>query len=429
MSDLDSKVRPEPPGARRRTCAWQETDEEGSKVGEGDYEDVRNFDEDADLKVSGKAAAPPPPPVQSSSAVRASSQTMPANQQASPIVTEHVVPLERLSQITQIPWVVSAGKRPPRDMKRLDQNVWYVVCKATRWGESTALFLRSTVNDADAGFFKPPMRYANYEFDVGDCVRVSRVGYSASRNKIATDIAIRPSLFKEISPEKLAWQPNDGVAVAGGGQSVVDKAGSKRKAKKKTDAPSSSNGAGSSGGSRKRTQTANDAMGLGGIPWPGVMPSHPMMQHNGSFPNLLFPFSNMPGNIVMSQAFDSFYAPSGGGGAANAANGANRQGGGAQQQAGGGNQAPYLSSPTQSTNLLYPAAQSPLLGGATVSMNRRPSDQLSFSNSFFGLNGLGGGGLSREMSRGESFSAGFGFPTDSPGTKWGELKPASTTSR
>jgi hypothetical protein len=306
------------------------------------------------------------------------------------------ITLEQLSRLTQIPWVVTAGKRPPRDMKRLDPSIWYVVCKTTRWGDTMALFLRSSVNEHDAGFFKPPVRYSTFEFETGDCVRVSRIGYSPSRNKIATEIVIRPSIFKEASPEKLKWVPPDNVA--------PPQPAAKRKKKSKAD------GAGGGGESGVNKRLHKSPPGGGGND-PGsknLAPvgswNHLMLpSHHSSFPNLLYPFAPTM----------SFYPAAGQQDAAGqqaSGSGGSGGGGGLQdmtQYASFYGHAPlldpmqqtFLSRPTQSTNHLMflggqvqPPQQQPALVGAGAGSPRSlPAQQdqghaLSNYNSFsFGI--------------------------------------------
>ncbi len=91
---------------------------------------------------------------------------------------------------SNLAWDETVGKRPPRDMKRLKQSVWYVVCRTAMWGETPSLYLRAWKNTDDNGFFKPPWNYFSYPFQIGDQIQLLTTGYSDSRNKVARDIAI-----------------------------------------------------------------------------------------------------------------------------------------------------------------------------------------------------------------------------------------------
>jgi hypothetical protein len=195
-------------------------DENGSKAGDGDYEDVRCFDEENDLQIlSTTAAAVATHHLQTTSATSASSST--ASAQAAAALTSmapthiggkketrvnrpHPSPvldfggmdpaeLEVVERIVSIPWPAAAGKRPPRDMKRLDTKLWSVVCKVMKWGDTPALFMRhGTLAEAEVefGFYKPPVLFHTYPFQVGDRLQLTTTGYSASRNKIATAIKV-----------------------------------------------------------------------------------------------------------------------------------------------------------------------------------------------------------------------------------------------
>ncbi len=89
-----------------------------------------------------------------------------------------------------VKWDESVGKRPPRDMKRLNKGTWYVVCRISMWGSTPSLYLRSWKDYSDFGFFKPPTPYFSHPFQVGDQIALVATGYSDSRNKIAQEIAI-----------------------------------------------------------------------------------------------------------------------------------------------------------------------------------------------------------------------------------------------
>lgn len=103
---------------------------------------------------------------------------------------------EKVEAAVSMPWTVALGKKPPCDMKRLTLNAYYVIVKVTRWGEATALCLRSVDQPrSDFGFFKPPAHYAEYPFRVGDCVQVTRLGYSPLRNRIASEIRITQTSY------------------------------------------------------------------------------------------------------------------------------------------------------------------------------------------------------------------------------------------
>lgn len=115
--------------------------------------------------------------------------------------------LDEIARLTKLDWPAEAGKRPPRDMKRLDPAVWYVVCRVSKWGEIPALLLRALNHHDDGGFFKPPFRFFSYDFHVGDRLRVSGVGYSASRNKIAIDISIKLTPLTPVPESKRTWLP------------------------------------------------------------------------------------------------------------------------------------------------------------------------------------------------------------------------------
>lgn len=118
-------------------------------------------------------------------------------------------PPERIKELVQMSWPNQEYiHRPPRDMKRLRQSEWYVVCKTLLWGENPALLMRSLSRSSDdAGMYKPPVRYSSFEFQVGDCIQVSEVKYSSSRNKIATDIRIKMTKLFPISLAKRLWTP------------------------------------------------------------------------------------------------------------------------------------------------------------------------------------------------------------------------------
>eukprot|EP00511_Aplanochytrium_stocchinoi_P007021 CAMPEP_0204834508 /NCGR_PEP_ID=MMETSP1346-20131115/20025_1 /ASSEMBLY_ACC=CAM_ASM_000771 /TAXON_ID=215587 /ORGANISM="Aplanochytrium stocchinoi, Strain GSBS06" /LENGTH=327 /DNA_ID=CAMNT_0051967867 /DNA_START=775 /DNA_END=1758 /DNA_ORIENTATION=+ len=92
----------------------------------------------------------------------------------------------------------SVGKTPPRDMKRLSPDTWYIVTKVANWGDAPALFLvseeeKSKDEKSKAEFFKPPKAYWTARFHVGDKVKLSKVGYSASRNLVAIEIEVEPT--------------------------------------------------------------------------------------------------------------------------------------------------------------------------------------------------------------------------------------------
>lgn len=95
-----------------------------------------------------------------------------------------------LQMTINIAWDETVGKRPPRDMKRLKQFSWYVVCRTAMWGETPSLYLRSWKDHDDNGFFKPPWNFFTFPFSVGDQIQVLSTGYSDSRNKVARDIAV-----------------------------------------------------------------------------------------------------------------------------------------------------------------------------------------------------------------------------------------------
>jgi hypothetical protein len=114
--------------------------------------------------------------------------------------------VEQVSCIVAIPWPVAAGKRPPRDMKRLDVSRWYVVCKVMKWGETPALFMRDFENpETDFGFYKPPVLFHTFPFQVGDQLQLHCVGYSVSRNKIATSIRLRMTIIAPLLEGKAEW--------------------------------------------------------------------------------------------------------------------------------------------------------------------------------------------------------------------------------
>jgi len=111
-----------------------------------------------------------------------------------------------VARIISMPWMAeSLGKRP-RDMKRLDGNSWYVVCKVIQYGNAITVLLRSFSNPTtDFGFFKPPADFENHPFQQGDFVQLSQVGYSSARNRIATQIRIRP---RNIDPSLFGIHPD-----------------------------------------------------------------------------------------------------------------------------------------------------------------------------------------------------------------------------
>ncbi|KAH9251819.1 hypothetical protein BASA81_010262 [Batrachochytrium salamandrivorans] len=183
----------------------EEEDDNGSKVGEGDYEDVRCFDEESDLQIAATKhqlqklpdlvplltpVAPPP-----ASAVLDLGGQDPEE-------------ISLVSRIVAIPWPAAAGKRPPRDMKRLNIQLWYVVCKVMKWGDTPALFMRVcslAEAEVDFGFYKPPVMFHTYPFQVGDRLQLHLVGYSMSRNKIATSIRLRTTHMFPLTEGKLQW--------------------------------------------------------------------------------------------------------------------------------------------------------------------------------------------------------------------------------
>eukprot|EP00924_Labyrinthula_sp_SR-Ha-C_P002369 maker-scaffold_16-snap-gene-2.49-mRNA-1 protein AED:0.00 eAED:0.00 QI:331/1/1/1/1/1/2/208/500 len=148
----------------------------------------------------------------------------------------------------------SVGKRPPKDMKRLDPTYWYEVLRVAKWGDTPALLLtrgdqvdkkllhpvfstyyttagaseqvnvQKTVTESKQGqitetspqtehkqrtkdspeeqsskkqgepaFYKPPKDFLLFDFRAGDKVRLTRVGYSRSRNLVAQAVAIEPT--------------------------------------------------------------------------------------------------------------------------------------------------------------------------------------------------------------------------------------------
>lgn len=101
----------------------------------------------------------------------------------------------RIHEIVNMSWnTLEQMQRPPRDMKRFDMADWYVVCKVLKWGQNTALLVRKLSSPTkDFGMYKPPIAYANHEFKAGDRIKLAGVGYSESRNRIATKILIESS--------------------------------------------------------------------------------------------------------------------------------------------------------------------------------------------------------------------------------------------
>lgn len=115
--------------------------------------------------------------------------------------------LQHVVKVAMMPWPAAAGKRPPRDMKRLNPIHWYIICKVLKWGDTPALFMRGTLHpDTDFGFYKPPTRYYKFPFQVGDRLQVVEIGYSVSRNKIATDIRAKFTKMYPITEEKANWK-------------------------------------------------------------------------------------------------------------------------------------------------------------------------------------------------------------------------------
>ena len=94
------------------------------------------------------------------------------------------------STLASVP--TSVGKRPPMDMKRLDMSLSYTVLRVANWGETPALFLRPADQPkARPGFFKPPKAYFSFRFVEGDHIKVLKIGYSSSRNRVCKDISVR----------------------------------------------------------------------------------------------------------------------------------------------------------------------------------------------------------------------------------------------
>jgi hypothetical protein len=190
-------------------------DEDGSKAEDGDYEDVKDFDEEDDLgikkttphTVAGAVTKPTTassyPMTMRGSGTKKGSHA-PSNLSGGDLDTKEMLTL--VERITTIPWPAAAGKRPPRDMKRLDGEEWYVVCKVMKWGDTPALFVRATRKAAeDFGFYKPPAQYYTYHFQVGDRLQLSRVGYSSSRNKVAVSISVKATHMFPVPETKQNW--------------------------------------------------------------------------------------------------------------------------------------------------------------------------------------------------------------------------------
>ncbi|ODS22345.1 hypothetical protein AB835_14715 [Candidatus Endobugula sertula] len=92
---------------------------------------------------------------------------------------------------------VGVGKCPPRDMKRLRKGVAYGVTRVAKWGQTLALFLRSSDN-SDEGFFRPPKTYKSVKFNIGDRITLVSVGYSSTRNRTAQEVKIETKNGEEI---------------------------------------------------------------------------------------------------------------------------------------------------------------------------------------------------------------------------------------
>jgi len=187
-------------------------DEDGSKAEDGDYEDVRCFDEENDLvltKKDGNRGSGNSPAKPAATNSRISDKKREATANAVPSEAFQGDSSEELATVTRIvaiPWPAAAGKRPPRDMKRLQPHEWYIVCKVMKWGDTPALFVRSsTTADTDFGFYKPPAQFYTYHFQVGDRLQLSQIGYSSSRNKVATSIRVKATQMLPLPEQKLKW--------------------------------------------------------------------------------------------------------------------------------------------------------------------------------------------------------------------------------
>jgi hypothetical protein len=198
---------PDPRRPPNNNDELDDDDEDGSKAEEGDYEDVRHFDEEQDLGPATKSKSSPN---------KSSPATQPANNTANKKGRQTVITnnadldspqaLQEVNRIVSIPWPAAAGKRPPRDMKRLDLASWYVVCKVMKWGDTPALFVRGAAkSEDDYGFYKPPAQYYSYHFQIGDRIQVSQLGYSSSRNRVATSIRVKPTHMFEVPMHKMNW--------------------------------------------------------------------------------------------------------------------------------------------------------------------------------------------------------------------------------
>jgi hypothetical protein len=180
-------------------------DEDGSK---GEDEEVVAFDEYRDLPPQQNMRAKTSPSKPSGYSPTRGGERKKGAGGGPPEDLDTPDALNHVGQVTGIPWPAAAGKRPPRDMKRLVPGEWYIVCKVMKWGDTPALFVRASRDFTnDNGFYKPPAQYYTYQFQIGDRLQLSQVGYSSSRNKVATSIRVKPTHMSPVPESKMQWVP------------------------------------------------------------------------------------------------------------------------------------------------------------------------------------------------------------------------------